>query len=282
MEPISKGWFSRTWDVVQSEFRQHWKSVVVMLLVCVFTYNIIDDLRYYLRKQEKPTVVEYVKDKGLNIDAQGKPTTVTPNVYVSVTPTVGEKTSVSIQKQEKQADGSADMHVGLEDKSPIYKFGYKGYDGKWHMSLLQNPDIKESYAFQNGKMMIDRQSTVTVNTAVPVPAGDFGLGYSARGEGHIAAMAGFKIGGIYSPLNGWVYASSADQAVGVKSTWYLGPKGDSRDEATIKGNAGAKEDTKKADTKQTTTDTGGGKAAKTEDRSNEEPSKQGSSNSGKQ
>lgn len=37
MEPISKSWFSRTWDVVQSEFRQHWKSVVVMLLVCVFT-----------------------------------------------------------------------------------------------------------------------------------------------------------------------------------------------------------------------------------------------------
>jgi hypothetical protein len=76
-------------ETIRSEFKNHWFKIAVYIFAAIFLYNVIDDVRAWLRKPNQ-TVINQTTPAPINFGTSGqqqKP----PEVYVNVHPVVQEQ-----------------------------------------------------------------------------------------------------------------------------------------------------------------------------------------------
>lgn len=191
---------------IKQELKQNWFKILLTIVVCVIVWNVIDDVRAYLKKPNS-TIVQ-TSPAPLNLNANGQTINRPPDVYVNVNPTLTERAVATVTPQTTNSTPS----VVVNDPAPKF---FLNYNGKRFNYV---PYTTEQYNFdpKTWQFNYSRTSEMNVNVEVPTPKYSIGGGMNTKHDP--ALMGTYRFG--RTPFNAWVYASPADQAIGLNFTQY--------------------------------------------------------------
>lgn len=194
-------------ETIRSEFKNHWFKIAVYIFAAIFLYNVIDDVRAWLRKPNQ-TVINQTTPAPINFGTSGqqqKP----PEVYVNVHPVVQEKVEGKLEPKKNPDDPNID----IKDQEVKWKLRYNG------KVFDYIPYTQEQYNFDPKTWTFNytRTSEMNVNVATPQIAYAIALGWGTNGP---AGQLDYRIK--KTPFNIWLYGDRRTVAGGLKFVQYKG------------------------------------------------------------
>lgn len=173
---------------------------IFVAIILIYAYHWIGD-RF---SKAQPAVPEGPGQYHFTVNGPSQQAPAPQIIYVPVG--TEQKTTTTVGVEPKTKDDPTDMEYRLKTNYFV-KINDKSYEVE--------PAVKEDTKLENNKIVMTQESKLDIKVDMPQPVGSFGAGVNNHGE--IAVMAD---GRIWKNLNWWAYASSSEQAGGLKITIY--------------------------------------------------------------